>query len=1030
MYEQLLYNNLIKNSTTHQKVSNGWFSIHQINQPSVRLGHSTTIKSLARVFLLVCWLVGTAFFVVTPSTAKAAADSIRTTGIEVTQQGNDTYISWQSSEVSAASLMESLETVQYGGYDLPMQLVTVQVSHDEEIQLSADQLENATWSGTLQEAEQLTPTTDEDWNEYPELLPERTLALPSAPVFVLREGRIRDMRIAVIAFSPVYEDAGTMRVASEGQVKIAGTAPAEGSSDQILAASVNQPLGTSTIKAVPPANALASFGNAVKIRATQKGIQNVTGEMLALAGLEAPQASKLNLYFNGQAVPLEIRDSNNNGTLDGADSFRFYSGELGNYWDNHNIYWLRVESSDGLRMDAHTVSASSASDRNTAMEKGVWVESLDYASLIPGADGDHWFSVGMKAEPSQQGDPTKYSRLETNVKPNLGLASSGTSTLRMIGSAYTAAEFTLEVNMGTDVQTVEWDSRDDKLPTEKFKQNWEHEVKTNSQPTDVEIVLIPDDTAAGLVFDKIIWEQPVRLNFSSRGGFFSGVDGTWNYQLSGVPTNHTVYKITDPMAPEIIPTSASTSVSFVDDTVNDYVVAGSGTLHEPVVTKHEAIRFSSNDSANALYITPTGFESEVARLAEHRSSEAGGGYQTRVVDIQDIYDAWSYGHTDPESIRSFLRFAVASWNPSPVSVTFVGDTTLDPKNFLGKNNTNYIPPYLRDIDPWIGQTACERCYSQLHGDDPLETDEDPDFLTDIQLGRLPAKSMSDAKAMINKIIDYETATDANGKWRGISLFLADNYVERVTNGRPVTDSAGDFARFSDDIVRLQGSGITTTRIYYDPFPEVADPNGVETWRETSAEDARTDTIAAMNAGAGLVSYNGHSNHWQWATTDLGVAEPRLLNIADVSQINNKDKYFISLSMTCYTSQFQKPASAGTTLDERIIARPNGGAVATWGSSGLSVAHGHDALQRGFHATLWNTAPMKTRIGDLIDAGYQELFRTGGSCCQDARQTFLLMGDPLMTVRVAAHNPDEPEDPAAIKAIEESDPFIYLPIIHR
>ena len=362
-----------------------------------------------------------------------------------------------------------------------------------------------------------------------------------------------------------------------------------------------------------------------------------------------------------------------------------------------------------------------------------------------------------------------------------------------------------------------------------------------------------------------------------------------------------------------------------------------------------------------------------------------------------------------------------------MSVVFVGDTTLDPKNFLGKNNTNYIPPYLRDIDPWIGQTACERCYSQLHGDDPLNTADDPHFLTVIQLGRLPAKSRSDARAMIDKIIDYETAGDINGKWRGVSVFLADNYVERMTNGKPFTDSAGDFARFSDDIVHLQLEGIEAKRMYYDPFPSVADPNGVEVWRQPDAVTARRDAIDLLNAGSGLVSYNGHSNHWQWATTDLSAPEPRLLNIADVGQLNNKDKYFVSLSMTCYTSQFQKPASAGTTLDERIIARPNGGAVATWGSSGLSVAHGHDALQRGFHASLWTAEPMTARIGDLIDDGYQELFETGGSCCQDARQTFLLMGDPLMPVRVAAHDPELPEFPAEAFS---TTPNIYLPIAYK
>ncbi len=63
-------------------------------------------------------------------------------------------------------------------------------------------------------------------------------------------------------------------------------------------------------------------------------------------------------------------------------------------------------------------------------------------------------------------------------------------------------------------------------------------------------------------------------------------------------------------------------------------------------------------------------------------------------------------------------------------------------------------------------------------------------------------------------------------------------------------------------------------------------------------------------------------------------------------LTNDGKPFIALAMTCYTSQFPKPADAGT-LDELLFRRPDGGAVAVWGPAGLTVVHGHDLLQRGF-----------------------------------------------------------------------------------
>jgi hypothetical protein len=91
-------------------------------------------------------------------------------------------------------------------------------------------------------------------------------------------------------------------------------------------------------------------------------------------------------------------------------------------------------------------------------------------------------------------------------------------------------------------------------------------------------------------------------------------------------------------------------------------------------------------------------------------------------------------------------------------------------------------------------------------------------------------------------------------------------------------------------------------------------------------------------------------------------------------------------MTCLTWAFQQPAYSGTTIDERLVLHPGGGAIATWGPTGLGIAHGHDALQRGFYRALWSRPPATATLGDLTLAGYRELFLRG-SCCQDTLRTF-------------------------------------------
>jgi hypothetical protein len=132
-------------------------------------------------------------------------------------------------------------------------------------------------------------------------------------------------------------------------------------------------------------------------------------------------------------------------------------------------------------------------------------------------------------------------------------------------------------------------------------------------------------------------------------------------------------------------------------------------------------------------------------------------------------------------------------------------------------------------------------------------------------------------------------------------------------------------------------------------------------------------------------------------TDATSEPSYLLGLYDADDLINTGEPFVLLEMTCLTAAFQTPAYSGTTIDERLLLAP-GGAVAVWGSAGLGVAHGHDALQHGFHSALWSAAPMTAPIGALTAAGYLDLFTSGG-CCQDALRTFALLGDPLTAARV-------------------------------
>jgi len=97
-------------------------------------------------------------------------------------------------------------------------------------------------------------------------------------------------------------------------------------------------------------------------------------------------------------------------------------------------------------------------------------------------------------------------------------------------------------------------------------------------------------------------------------------------------------------------------------------------------------------------------------LANYRQDQ---GLRTSVVDVQDLYDEFNYGIANPSAIRDFLALAYSTWQaPAPTYVVLFGDGNFDPKNYLGFNRINLVPPYLSVVDPNLGRLP-QITYTQL-----------------------------------------------------------------------------------------------------------------------------------------------------------------------------------------------------------------------------------------------------------------------------------------------------------------------------
>jgi Peptidase family C25 len=334
----------------------------------------------------------------------------------------------------------------------------------------------------------------------------------------------------------------------------------------------------------------------------------------------------------------------------------------------------------------------------------------------------------------------------------------------------------------------------------------------------------------------------------------------------------------------------------------------------------------------------------------------------KVVDIQHVFDEFSYGIETPQAVKDFVAYAYTSWQrPAPQHVLLVGDATYDPKGnwswYLGDPTATYLPTYLA-FTPHMGETATDEWFTRVSGDDAVP---------DLYLGRIPAATSAQAAVMVNKIIAYETSPNTK-TWEKNVVLISDNAVE---------DYESVFETVNEDAAALLP-------------PSMASPFKGYLADYLSVDDLTGDMKTWINAGALLVNYSGHGS------TQI-LAHERVFDTGDVADLSNGDKLPFFISMTCLAGYFTYPESWSFPSLAESLLRPEGkGAVTAFMPTGMTVPEGQHVLDRALFDAVF-TQDIRT-LGPAISAAKQTLLANGAEYAE-LSETFLLFGDPAMGLRV-------------------------------
>jgi len=359
----------------------------------------------------------------------------------------------------------------------------------------------------------------------------------------------------------------------------------------------------------------------------------------------------------------------------------------------------------------------------------------------------------------------------------------------------------------------------------------------------------------------------------------------------------------------------------------------------PVLNRPSAWN-SHQQSADLVIITHGDFADAASQLAALRVAQ---GFPTKIVDVADVFDEFSFGIKDPTAIRSFLGHAKQNWKDAPQHVLLFGDGSFDPLDRLGHGFSDFVPT--RMIAANFLETASDDWFVDFSG---LGFPE-------MAIGRLPVRTAADAELLVQKLAAYDR-TGPGEEWTRKGVTIADG------------DDLKNFS-FKDTAIELEslfGPALQSDRILIG---------------ELDSSSARARILDAMNSGALLVNYIGHGSVEVWTGEGL-------FDIDDARALTNGSKTPVVVSLNCLNGFFEEVVT--DTVAEALLTAPAGGAVGVIASSALSDPFGQAALARSFYQQLF--APESPTLGEALAAAKKNVRD------EEVRRTFLLLGDPTMRLR--------------------------------
>ena len=700
------------------------------------------------------------------------------------------------------------------------------------------------------------------------------------------------------------------------------------------------------------------------------GLSGCNVAEVALYGQEGGMLNVTNGATRGddlEEMAIEVHDVDGNGLFDNQDYLLFYAqGPLrwsydagagrwrheSNAYATKNYVFLTAQSGNRKRIEQLPKPAATG----TAVTTGHYLLLHEQERTNTHRTGQVWVGERFAAGTTQQ-------------QFELSLPAVPTGALR-VGYALASvsnANSSFSVSLNGNSHTYNFNSYN------LYQSGWqEFPTGTSATPTMSISYQYSESTAAGyLDYIEVDAEVPLTLS-GHRTAYRIAPQGTAarTVQLTAQGSGVRVWDVTELHEVGALTTEQNgTQLAFnaeLDSWRQYLVFDGAGYMS---VSSVEAVANQDLHGAtqpDMVIVCHSSLQSQAERLAALHSIE--DGLEVLTVSQEAVYNEFSSGRQDPTAIRELLRmyYRRAQADNSlraPRYLLLFGKGTYDNRDLLGNGLPTVVTPQsTTSFDEEGSSIATDDFFTYL--DDGEEGTMNGTM--DVGVGRLPAKSVAEAKHMVDKIERYMMRSDLmeediRGDWRNYVALLADDADPSRRSDTAFTTSS---EKISQRITN-EHPELNIDKIYADAYIQQSGADG------SYYPDVNNALKKRMDYGCLLLNYIGHGSS-QYIGTERFMMKTHISNYTNYHQL----PFFIT--STCTFGRYDLPEE--TCGAEEFLLSDGAGIACLAASRPISHV---EAVNTDM---VMQSLDPANRIGDAIRIAKNNRATT---------QALTLMGDPAL-----------------------------------